>query len=65
MNGFKWVKYPEDAATNFPWPIDELWPDAGPVEKLFFHKFYNASKTIYDEPREGFVWRGSTKQFRQ
>ncbi len=61
-NGHKWVKYPEDAATNFPWPLSD---DMGPVEKYFFKRFHNASKTLFDLPAPDFVWRGSTKQFRQ
>jgi len=64
VNGYKWVKYPSDAATNFPWPIDEVWPDAPPVERKFFHKFYNASKTIFNLPDDNFRWQGTDKEFK-
>jgi hypothetical protein len=62
VNGHKWVKYPEDAATNFPWPLHD---SMGPIEKYFFRRFHNASKTFFDLPADNFVWKGTDKQFRQ
>lgn len=57
----KWVKYPTDAATNFPWPLDKVWKGSNTplVDKTFFEGMYRASRQVYGLPDEDFVWSGS------